>query len=79
MFGDGTSINLSLLTVQNVDWSLKQMVQALLALRIEPDPAIHRYGTALYRAVGAAESLVWRGDFTDAQRAWIARSAPVPA
>ena len=79
MFGDGTWINLSLLTVDNVDWSLKQMVQALLALRIEPDPAIHRYGTALYRAVGAAESLVWRGDFTDAQREWIERSAPVPA
>jgi hypothetical protein len=77
MFGDGTWINLSLLTVANVDWSLKQMVQALLALRIEPDPAIHRYGTALYRAIGASENLLWRGDFTDAQREWIDRAAEV--
>jgi hypothetical protein len=75
LVGDGSRMNLSQLTVASVDWALKQMIQAMLAMKLDPDPAIYRYGKALYKAIGAAEDMVWRGDFTVRQRQWIHTSA----
>jgi hypothetical protein len=75
LIGDGTRINLAMLNVEQVDWALKQMVQAMERLGLAPNPMIHRYGAALYRAVGAPEEMVWRGDFTASQREWISLAA----
>jgi hypothetical protein len=75
LLGDGSRMNLTQLSVASVDWALKQIIQAILAMKLDPDPAIYRYGQALYEAIGAAGELVWRGDFTGPQRQWINRSA----
>lgn len=75
LLGDGTRINLSMLNVAQVDWALKQMVQACLALCIAPDPKIYCYGRALYDIVVTPIKDVWRGDFTDPQKAWIDSAA----
>jgi hypothetical protein len=75
LLGDGTRVNLSMLNVAQVDWALKQIVQACLALSIAPDPEIYLYGQALYRIIDAAVDDIWRGDFTETQRAWISISA----
>lgn len=70
--GDGTRFNFSQLTRPQVDWALKQMVQAFVALDVPPDPKVHRYGIGLYRIVGSTPEDHWRGDFTPQQRRWIA-------
>jgi hypothetical protein len=72
LLSDGTRINLTQLDIPQVDWALKQMVQALAALGIPPDPRLYRYGLGLYRIIGAPNEAEWRGDFTPDQRAWIA-------
>ena len=64
-----------MLNVEQVDWALKQMVQAMERLGLAPNPMIHRYGAALYRAVGAPAEMVWRGDFTASQREWVNSAA----
>lgn len=69
--GDGTRMNLAQLGTEQVDWLLKQMLQAMLALRVSPDLVLYEYGTALYNHVGTPSTLQWRGDFTGAQRDWI--------
>lgn len=69
--GDGTRMNLAQLSTGQVDWLLKQMLQAMLALRLSPDLVLYEYGTALYDHVGTPRALQWRGDFTGAQRDWI--------
>jgi hypothetical protein len=71
LLSDGTLINLTQLDIAQVDWALKQMVQALSALGVAPDPRLYRYGVGLYRIVGAPPEAEWLGDFTPAQRAWI--------
>ncbi len=71
LLNDGTRINLSKLDIPQVDWLLKQIVQACLALLPEPDHRIYEYGLALYRAIGTPAEQVWRGDFTLPQRRWI--------
>jgi hypothetical protein len=71
LLADDTLINLSELDTTQVDWVLKQIVEACLALSIAPDFQIHTYGSALYRVVGANPGEIWKGDFADAQRAWI--------
>jgi hypothetical protein len=71
LLGDGTLINLSALTVEQVDWQLKQMVRACLSLSVKPDHRIYSYGLALYRAIDTPLQYIWRGDFTDRQRIWI--------
>lgn len=75
LLGDGTRFNLSQLALPQVDWALKQMVQAYLALRVAPDPLVFRYGLALYRAIGAEERTFWLGDFTSSQRVWVAEAS----
>ena len=75
LFGDDTRINLSRLTVAQVDWALKQMVQACVRLALPPLPALHAYGRSLYAAAGASPARVWRGDFSTAQRHWIQQAA----
>jgi len=69
--GDETKINFCQLGLAHVDWILKQIVQALVILRVQPDPLIYKYGTALYGLIISSDSEVWRGDFTDDQRRWI--------
>ena len=69
--GDGTHFNFSKLTLANVDWALKQIVQAFVALNIPTDSKIVQYGIALYRMIGADKAEYWRGDFTPLQREWI--------
>ena len=71
--GDGTRINFKRLTVEQVDWALKQIVRAAVALRLAPDPLVYSYGTTLYRAVGAGDR-AWEGDFDPDQRRWIDES-----
>ena len=71
LLGDGTRINFSKLDTTQTDWVLKNIVQACIALSIAPDERIYAYGEALYRIVGAPANDIWRGDFTDKQRAWI--------
>ncbi len=71
LLGDGTRFNLSMLNVAQVDWLLKQIVQACVSLKIAPDPRIHSYGQSLYGTVGAPNEAIWKGDFTDQQRNWI--------
>jgi len=68
--GDGTPMNLEQLGVPQVDWTLKQMIQATLLLRLPPNPALMDYATALYDHVGALHNQR-QGDFTPSQREWI--------
>ena len=71
LLGDGTRINLSTLNAAQVDWALKQIIQACVALSLPPDHRIYLYGRALYRIIGVLGDDVWRGDFTEQQRGWI--------
>ena len=64
-------INLSLLTVEQVDWLLKNIVQACIGLSIMSDPVIYEYGCALYRVIATPSSEIWKGDFSVDQRSWI--------
>ena len=72
--GDTTSINLSSLTLPELDWALKQMVQACLKLELSPSASIYNYGQALYKAIDVGCEEIWRGDFTSDQRGWIEAS-----
>jgi hypothetical protein len=72
--GDGTPMNLQQLGVPQVDWTLKQMIQASLLLGLPPNPALMNYGTALYDHVGAPPDQR-QGDFTARQREWMRLSA----
>ena len=74
-FFEDLEVNFSLLGVPQVDWCLKQMLQACLSLGRDPGPSLYKYGKALYRLVDSRPEEVWRGDFTPAQRAWIDREA----
>lgn len=78
LLGDGTRINLALLSLAEVDWVLKQAVQACMALQISPDNRVYRYGEALYRIIKAPDDAIWRGDFTDRQREWIGAASSRP-
>jgi hypothetical protein len=71
--GDGTRVNFEQLTVEQVDWALKQMVRAALGLGLRPDPLVYRYGRSLYRRIKADER-AWVGDFDADQRRWIEQS-----
>jgi hypothetical protein len=71
LLNDGTCFNLSKMDIPQVDWLLKQAVQACGALQIPPSRAIYEYGTALYGLIGTPTQDVWRGDFTSKQRSWI--------
>jgi hypothetical protein len=72
--GDGTPMNLQQLGVPQVDWTLKQMIQAALMLELPPNRALMDYGTALYDHVGASPDQR-QGDFTPRQREWMLLSA----
>ena len=71
LLNDGTHFNFSKMDIPQVDWLLKQAVQACVALQIPPSRAIHEYGRALYGLIGTPAQDVWRGDFTSKQRSWI--------
>jgi hypothetical protein len=71
LLNDGMRFNLSMLDILQVDWLLKQIVQACLALLIPPNREIYAYGVALYGVIGAPAEDIWRGDFTLTQRQWI--------
>ena len=71
LVGDGTLMNLELLDTVQVDWALKQIVQAAVRLGLPPSHAIYEYGTALYSSARSTPECVWKGDFTPAQRHWI--------
>lgn len=67
---DGTRMNLHQLDAAQVDWTFKQMVQAMLNLGEAPSPALVRYARALYDHVGVPQD-ARQGDFTPLQRDWI--------
>jgi hypothetical protein len=68
--GDGTPMNLEQLGVPQVNWTLKQMIQAAVLLGLPDNPALANYGDALYDHVGAThEQRV--GDFTPRQADWL--------
>jgi hypothetical protein len=71
LLGDGTQFNFDRLILGHVDWALKQMVQAFIAMKTPALNVVYQYGEALYAIVGALPEDVWRGDFTEAQRDWI--------
>lgn len=73
LLGDGTPVNLARLQIAQVDWDLKQMVQACMLRGIEPFHALYRYGSRLYEVCGADSNATWAGDFTAEQRDWIER------
>jgi hypothetical protein len=79
LLGDGTCINLAMLTTEQVNWVLKNIVQACVALSLEPDHGIYLYGQALYRVSETPTGGIWAGDFTEAQRAWIYAARPPEA
>ena len=71
--GDGTPMNLQQLNMPHIDWTLKQMIQAVLMLGLPANPSLLRYGQALYDHVGVAKEQR-HGDFTPRQREWIQMS-----
>jgi hypothetical protein len=71
--GDGTLMNLKQLDAPQVNWTLKQMVQAALLLELPQNPAMANYGDALYDHVGAT-SEQRLGDFTPRQADWLRMS-----
>ena len=71
LLNDDARINLSMLDVSQVDWLLKQIVQACLSLSIPPNHEIYTYGVALYKITGTSVANLWQGDFTVRQRSWI--------
>jgi hypothetical protein len=68
---DGLIVNFQQLTCAQVDWCLKQMIQACVLRGISPSPVLYEYGQALYELVETPAERVWVGDFTEAQRRWI--------
>lgn len=72
-FGNNVPINLGMLSRENVDWDLKQMIRACQGLDISPSRDLYNYGNELYALCGAADA-AWVGDFTTQQRDWIDRS-----
>lgn len=73
---DDLLINFSRLTTEQVDWALKQMVQARLCRDSPPDAVLYAYGEELYGLADTPPGGVWRGDFTPEQRRWIEQSRP---
>lgn len=71
--GDGTPMNLEQLGVPEVDWALKQMIQAAILLDFPPNPTLVDYATALYDHVGAQPNQR-HGDFAPRHREWLLMS-----
>jgi hypothetical protein len=72
---EGLRVNFEKLDVANVDWCLKQMVQACIGRKVEPFPELYVYGCELYRLVDCPDARAWVGDYSEAQRAWIGQAA----
>jgi hypothetical protein len=72
---EGLRVNFQQLSVANVDWCLKQMVQACLGRRIEPFAELFVYGCELYRLVDCPADCAWVGDYSPDQRSWINEAA----
>lgn len=70
-FGDGVSANFSYLSVEQVDWALKQMVQVCVSMGIERNTDLLDYGTSLYELAEVPAEQHWVGDFSKEQREWI--------
>jgi hypothetical protein len=68
-------INFAKLKPADVDWCLKQMVQASSRKGLPPSRELHDYGRALHEMIGTSPERVWKGDFTDEQRDWIDRAS----
>lgn len=73
------TFNFSMLTLPQVDWALKQMVQACIRLQISPSRSLYEYGVSLYETIDSAKEEVWRGDFTSQQTDWINAACGAPA
>ena len=73
---DNLLVNFGQLTTEQVDWALKQMVQACLCRDSPPNPVLYAYGEELYVLADTPAEGVWRGDFTPEQRRWIEQSRP---
>lgn len=67
-------INFSKLKAADVDWCLKQMVQASVRRKLPPSRELYRYGQALHEMIGTPPEQIWLGDFTDEPRVWINQS-----
>ncbi len=77
LVGDGVRFNLAQLTTKAVDFILKLIIQVLVVQQTPPFKALIDYGKELYRITHTPEELVWKGDFTDAQRQWIAAAMQI--
>lgn len=71
LLNDGVIMNLSRLTTVDVDWVLKQILQAIVSLQIPPCADIVDYGTALYKVCATPPELYWLGDFLPEHRKWL--------
>lgn len=71
LIGDNTKFNLEMLTIEQVDWMLKNMIQASFLLKMKPYHDLIEYGIALYKKIQSPLDSIWLGDFTKEQRAWI--------
>lgn len=77
LVGDGVQFNLAQLNTKAVDFILKLIVQVLVVQQTPPFRSLIDYGIELYRVTHTPEELVWQGDFTDAQKQWIATATDV--
>ena len=68
---DGSQINFSKLKTVDVDWALKQILEAFLSLEIEPFTDFIEYGNSLYLLCKTPNEKLWIGDFTPSQKQWI--------
>lgn len=72
LLGKGIPMNFSVLDTKAVDFILKLMLRALIKLNIPPFKEVVDYGTALYKICKTPQEKIWKGDFTEEQRGWIA-------
>ena len=77
LIGDGVRFNLAQLTTKAVDFILKLIIQVLVVQQTPPFKALIDYGKELYRITHTPEELVWKGDFTDAQKQWISAAMQI--
>ncbi|MEO8296716.1 MAG: hypothetical protein ABI574_02820 [Burkholderiales bacterium] len=76
LVGDETIMNLSQLSLQQVNWALKQMVQAAQSLGIAPRKDLYLYGRALYDKLDVPATEQWTSDFSSEQLHWINQARP---
>lgn len=74
LLGDDTLINLTSLDKPQIDWALKQIIQACIKLNVSPFNELYEYGYLLYKSICLKNKEIWTGDFNSQQIEWIKKS-----